>query len=1300
MSGPNIQGSITINTKSIDDAVKAINDFSSRMEGFTSSLERATKSVNSVMEKQNSVIQQGNRVKEQSAKVTQETTRAVQRESDAQQRAANAIARATARVATFDQAVRKKTQSGERQNRILIESRTILGQYAQAITQAAGNTTQMDTANTQFSVSMQRIQRDMANATKSVQNNSNALVQQENILGRNDVALVRLTSRVQSSALTDAQKAQALARLTQETNRYNAVIKNTSSSAIQVAAAKRRYNVETQKLTQSVAAANRSFRGQEVEAMTTKFRNLTSSVQVALGPLSGIAARMTALTTLFNRNTVSAAAAFATMTLFGVGLSKTINYIRDAEQAMFQLESIITSLGDETVFTMERMNVAAHEFAADTLGSAADFRKAAGVILQSSSMTEDQLKRTTIIAQGLSQQFGGDIASNARLLARALADPAAAATQLRRKGLELDQSIVQQIQTFRAAGDEIQATETLLQALSTQYDVAINSAKGLAGAQDAVRGAIDKLFEAISEGSGLIETVTEQTNNFVTILNDFAESNSAEMIGASFNKMAEFLGRAFNFLVRNIDTIAVLMVALVTSTIPKLIAIFVRLSATMLFLGGAYTTATQRLRQYTAAKQASIVTARGFAQALLRFAGPIGVIVTGLTAAVAVQRMFNRESNKLDEFQGEIANQIARSIRMVQGLTSAERDNYQLQLERLAAQKEQYEAHAEQARAAIRSAMEQLKAQRAVSQGFLAGIRYSQRQREEAMAAAAETRVRIRQLKEDYEFFTQAIGDSAAAMGDLLEEVRGSGGESTIIQRSTKALRDMLDEANLVSDQIDTLRGNIAALEGMITNLGSQMTVEDLNRANELLNRLRGDLARLNGEAARSKELERLAEDSAKAFSKLSSVLADTSNKVAVSLDRMFGTTNADPLYDFNKAFADISNSINQLTQNDLKQFEQALISNGVQLDNTVSLQERVTQGLYQWMLQQQKVTQSINNTLAAQARLDDHFAQSGSQIEQLQARYAALMDDAFMSGSEDQMGALFDQLEAEERAMMAHVAELHRIGEMGQMSEMERLRADYDMRLDMLEDFLGKEHHLYAEQRDKLEEAFNLQAVFLKQSQAASDMSNVVGGAMDAMTAAGLESSKAFQAMSVVQAVIQGYQAVLGVWSDPNMSTWAKFGMAATVGAKVGAQIAGIKAQSFSTGGFVSGKGTSTSDSIPAWLSDGEFIMNARAVQKIGRSNLEAMNRNQMPAFKSGGGVGMLSTRQNTGSYSGSNVNIQIIDQSRGVDIETTSETDADGVLQIRSVIKEQFKDSLRRGEFDNDMSTRFGLQRRGAMR
>ncbi|WP_447860957.1 phage tail protein [Nitrospira calida] len=82
---------------------------------------------------------------------------------------------------------------------------------------------------------------------------------------------------------------------------------------------------------------------------------------------------------------------------------------------------------------------------------------------------------------------------------------------------------------------------------------------------------------------------------------------------------------------------------------------------------------------------------------------------------------------------------------------------------------------------------------------------------------------------------------------------------------------------------------------------------------------------------------------------------------------------------------------------------------------------------------------------------------------------------------------------------------------------------------------------------------------------------------------------------------------------------------MAAMVAA-VMALLGGIK--KFASGGYVSGPGTSTSDSIPARLSAGEYVVRAAAVRRVGVAFLDALNGLKAPpgwdgqrlAFAAGG--------------------------------------------------------------------------------
>lgn len=74
-----------------------------------------------------------------------------------------------------------------------------------------------------------------------------------------------------------------------------------------------------------------------------------------------------------------------------------------------------------------------------------------------------------------------------------------------------------------------------------------------------------------------------------------------------------------------------------------------------------------------------------------------------------------------------------------------------------------------------------------------------------------------------------------------------------------------------------------------------------------------------------------------------------------------------------------------------------------------------------------------------------------------------------------------------------------------------------------------------------------------------------------------------------------------------------------------------------FATGGFVSGRGGPRSDSIPAMLSDGEYVVNAAATKKFGPL-LAAINSGKFGGFAAGGAVGSMPSMGGVGG--GQNIN------------------------------------------------------------
>ena len=141
-------------------------------------------------------------------------------------------------------------------------------------------------------------------------------------------------------------------------------------------------------------------------------------------------------------------------------------------------------------------------------------------------------------------------------------------------------------------------------------------------------------------------------------------------------------------------------------------------------------------------------------------------------------------------------------------------------------------------------------------------------------------------------------------------------------------------------------------------------------------------------------------------------------------------------------------------------------------------------------------------------------------------------------------------------------------------------------------------------------------------------------------------------------------------------------FGAAAVVGG-AGLLAACALIKGFSTGGYVSGSGTGTSDSIPARLSDGEFVVNAKAT-KTNRALLEAINSGERVST---GGAAV-----NVGVNKMQAPIVQIFeDASKAGTSTVTREGNQDFIkVWVANVMSD--------GEAHNAMQAKYGLQGQGS--
>lgn len=187
---------------------------------------------------------------------------------------------------------------------------------------------------------------------------------------------------------------------------------------------------------------------------------------------------------------------------------------------------------------------------------------------------------------------------------------------------------------------------------------------------------------------------------------------------------------------------------------------------------------------------------------------------------------------------------------------------------------------------------------------------------------------------------------------------------------------------------------------------------------------------------------------------------------------------------------------------------------------------------------------------------------------------------------------------------MDEHQAELLTKQEEAAAAELEALIARGQLSTQTTEEF---EAEVIAAKQKSAEAQKKTNDVIIKNEQAkAQAMKAITGGLTQLLDTLG-ESNSAFAKMSKIITLAQiaidtGKALSAGIASASSMPFPANLvaiaTTVATILANVATAISTVKSAKFATGGKVAGPGTGTSDSIPAMLSNGEFVMTAAATR------------------------------------------------------------------------------------------------------
>lgn len=103
---------------------------------------------------------------------------------------------------------------------------------------------------------------------------------------------------------------------------------------------------------------------------------------------------------------------------------------------------------------------------------------------------------------------------------------------------------------------------------------------------------------------------------------------------------------------------------------------------------------------------------------------------------------------------------------------------------------------------------------------------------------------------------------------------------------------------------------------------------------------------------------------------------------------------------------------------------------------------------------------------------------------------------------------------------------------------------------------------------------------------------------------------------------------------------------------------------RSFATGGFISGAGTGTSDSIPAMLSNGEYVVTAAATKKYS-GLLHAINSGKMAHYASGGAVGSVASSSTSATSGNTPVSVTVNNNGNGGGMDDKDAADLHSMVQ-----------------------------------
>lgn len=387
------------------------------------------------------------------------------------------------------------------------------------------------------------------------------------------------------------------------------------------------------------------------QGLTQGFGELVKVVQIGLGPLSGVASRISAFSVLLREGGPAVTALGVSVIGLAAAFEKAFTAGKEYNDFQATLNAELSSVGKGAGFTAGELNALVDTLQKTTAIDSTQIRGAISALLTFPAISGEQFSKTLNLAAGVATVFSEDLPTAVRRFARALEDPQQGMSALTRLGVRFSEVQKEQIKQFESNGNLVGAQNIVLAEAAKHYgDIAQAAGKNsFAGAVNDLNANLRDLFETIGVKSGLLAEMQQHIHELTASLKD-AEP-AAEALGKTFTTLFSLGTGSLSGIFKNADFIGNSLAALTgtfaINRIVNVVSALAKLPQTLGLIGPAAAAAGTGLE---AAGAGAEVAAVGFTAALTAAAPYItllGLIAAGLYTMYQRQQQLDTTSDGL-----------------------------------------------------------------------------------------------------------------------------------------------------------------------------------------------------------------------------------------------------------------------------------------------------------------------------------------------------------------------------------------------------------------------------------------------------------------------------------------------------------------------------------------------------------------------------------------------------------------------------------------------------------------------------